>query len=225
MKQSILVAALSAFLLSLTTTANAQIFYSCGSCQSYYQRPRLFPRLFNCGACMTTGSRLSCGYQPMTTTSPCSSCHTNSSRSTNSCSVEEEAPTYTAPNCADGSCEYVPTENGNVEIETYKTRRTLLDRLNAARERFGLPSLVLDQSLESGASIQASICSRSGRLVHAYGVAEILAQNSSDFDGAVNQWLNSPAHRSLLLSAGFRRCGIGLVRDGYGRSWYAVQFR
>lgn len=218
MKQSILVAALSAFLLSLTTTANAQIFYTCGPCQACAQRPRLFPRLVwnyysagnfsttrsNCGACATRSASQTC--------------------SDGSCSVHTETEP-SCDGCEGGSCEYVPTESGNVEVEKYTARRTLLDRLNAARERFGLHSLVLDQSLESGASVQASICSRSGRLVHAYGVAEILAQNSSDFDGAVNQWLNSPAHRSLLLSGGFRRCGIGLVRDGYGRSWYAVQFR
>lgn len=218
MKQSILVAALSAFLLSLTTTANAQIFYSCSSCQAYAQRPRLFPRLF--WNCYPSGNF-------STTHSACGACATRSASSTcsgGSCSVQTETEP-SCDSCAGGSCEYIPTENGNVEVEKYTASRTLLDRLNAARDRFGLPSLVLDQTLESGASIQASICSRSGRLVHAYGVAEILAQNSSDFDGAVNQWLNSPAHRSLLLSGGFRRCGIGLVRDAYGRSWYAVQFR
>ena len=224
MKRLFFAVALAAF-LTVPSVANAQCFQyrSCGSCQYYYQRPRLFPRLFSWTSCTT---RASYACQNSTTSSPCSSCPSDSSCAGGNCSVESEsAPSYSAPTCSDGSCEYVPSESGNIPVEGYAQRRTLIDRLNAARARFSLPALAFDQSLESGASIQASICSRSGRLVHAYGVAEILAQNSSDFDGAVNQWLNSPAHRALLLSGSFRSCGIGIVRDGYGRSWYAVQFR
>lgn len=219
MKRLFFAVALAAF-LTVPSVANAQCFQyrSYGSCQYYYQRPRLFPRLFR--NCYPVGNF-------STPRSACGTCATRSASPTcsdGSCSVPTE-PEPSCENCEGGSCEYVPSEAGNIPVEDYAQRRTLIDRLNATRARFRLPALAFDQSLESGASIQAGICSRSGRLVHAYGVAEILAQNSSDFNGAVAQWLNSPAHRALLLSGSFRSCGIGIVRDGYGRSWYAVQFR
>lgn len=228
MKKIFFIVALATF-LSVPSVVLAQCFQykTCGSCQ-YYQRQRFVPRLIVWSPCTTTGSPRSYASQATTTSSPCSNCPSNASCSTDSCSGESEAPSYTAPSCSDDSCdscEYVPSAAGNIPVERRDQQLTLIERLNAARARFSLPALTFDQSLESGASIQASICSRFGRLVHGYGVAEILAQNTSDFDVAVVQWLKSPAHRALLLSGSFRRCGIGVVRDDYGRVWYAVQFR
>lgn len=102
---------------------------------------------------------------------------------------------------------------------------TLLSAINSIRTRYGLHSLVLDSQLESGSYKQANYCSRIGRLQHASGVAEILAQNHQGLETAINQWLNSPGHRSLLLSGSFRYAGVAVVRDHYGRVWCAVQFR
>lgn len=101
----------------------------------------------------------------------------------------------------------------------------LLASANAVRARFGLPALSLDTGLEQGAARQTKICASSGTLIHGYGVAEILAQNSQGFETALNQWLNSPGHRALLLSPNFRVAGASIYRDSYGRVWCAMQFK
>ena len=102
---------------------------------------------------------------------------------------------------------------------------SLITAINSVRARYGLGALISDARLESGSYYQASFCSRLGRLQHASGVAEILAQNNQGIETAINQWLNSPGHRALLLSGSFRYAGVAVVRDNYGRVWCAVQFR
>ena len=208
MKQSILVAALTAFLLSLSLqTANAQVFQK-GACYSTgYCRVGLFPRLGLFSRC-----RFTTYAQPTPST----------------LTTTPEKVEFT-PNCSGGTCvvdpipdgEYIPTDEGNVPVG----RKTLLDIVNATRARYGLRALTVDANLERGAIAQATFCSQIGGLRHAGDVAEILAQNTSDFSGAIAQWLNSPAHFAILTSSRYTRCGIGVVRDRYGRVWHAVQFR
>lgn len=106
---------------------------------------------------------------------------------------------------------------------TASTVASFLTRLNAVRARYGLAALKLDATLEAGAQRQAAFCSQTGALIHG-NAAEILAQNGSGFDVALDQWLASPAHRALLLG-GYTRAGVGVRVDSYGRAWYAVRFR
>lgn len=109
--------------------------------------------------------------------------------------------------------------------EVVKRVATLLDVANATRARYGLPALKLDTNLEAGSQYQASFCSRIGGLQHAAGYAEILAQNYQGIETALNQWINSPAHRALLLNGAYRFAGVGMVRDASGRVWCAMRFR
>ena len=99
----------------------------------------------------------------------------------------------------------------------------LLTRLNAVRARYGLAALKLDATLEAGAQRQAAYCSQTGALIHG-NAAEILAQNGSGFDVALDQWLASPAHRALLLGR-YTSAGVGVRVDSRGRAWCAVRFR
>ena len=101
----------------------------------------------------------------------------------------------------------------------------LLDRANATRASYGLPAFTYDETLEVGALNQAAYCSKVGTLVHGGGCAEILAQNSQGIETALNQWLQSPQHRAMLLNGCYRYAGVAVVRDGYGRSWCAMRFR
>lgn len=207
MKQSILVAALTVFVAFLANEANAQVFQK-GACYSTgYCRVQLFPRLSIFSRCRFT---------------------TYAQPSPSTLTTTPEKVEFT-PSCDGETClvdpvgreEYYPTDEGNVPVE----RKTLLEIVNATRARYGLRALTVDAVLERGAIAQATFCSQIGGLRHAGGVAEILAQNTSDFNGAIAQWLNSPAHFAILTSSRYTRCGIGVVRDGYGRVWHAVQFR
>lgn len=145
---------------------------------------------------------------------PCADCGYSTECSDGKCTLSD--PVEACGSCEGGSCSTASASCGSCA-------NALVDRLNATRARLGYSRFEFDATLERGASYQASVCRSYGRLIHAGGVAEILAQSSS-LDGAIQQWLASPPHRALLLS-GYRRAGVGVVRDGYGRSWFAVQFR
>lgn len=237
--------AVLAFTLS-TSTANAQIFQ--------LRIPCIFPRLTfrTCSPCSQGYSCSPCSQvanveyaprpcAPCSTCSPCScdpcsdgSCKIDETESEQLPAAPESSPSPCDP-CSGGTCTLTD------RVESYTTSRcsggtcsegsyscnscanALIDRLNATRARFGFARFEFDATLERSASYQASVCRSYGRLIHAGGVAEILAQSSS-LDGAIQQWLASPPHRALLLS-NYRRAGVGVVRDVYGRSWYAVQFR
>ena len=218
MKKIILIA-LAAFVLS-STTANAQFFRrayrSCygGSCASGYAG------YWTSGQCY--GSRA--------IAAPCER-------------VVETAPTTDAPikasdryypepceptvePCAPcGEYEPIKASSGTVYRSCPTVAKaTLLDRVNAFRAQYGLSALAYDSTLTGGAQYQAGFCAYRGALVHGSG-AEILAQNNQGIETALNQWLNSPAHRALLLNPSYRFGGVAVHRDGSGRVWCAMRFR
>ena len=188
-----------------------------------------------CSPCSTC-SQAPTACAPCSTCSPCAggSCKIEEAETEQLPAAPESAPSPCDP-CSGGTCTLTdPVENcttspcsgttcseGSCSVNS--CANALVERLNATRARLGYSRFEFDATLERGASYQASVCRSYGRLIHAGGVAEILAQSSS-LDGAIQQWLASPPHRALLLS-GYRRAGVGVVRDAYGRSWFAVQFR
>ena len=197
-----------------------------------------------CSPCSTC-SQAPTACAPCSTCSPCDggSCKIDEAEAEQLPAAPEQAPSPCDPcadcgystECSDGRCTLTdPVENcttsrcyggtgSQVSCSMGSCANALVERLNATRARLGYSRFEFDATLERGASYQASVCRSYGRLIHSGGVAEILAQSSS-LDGAIQQWLASPPHRALLLS-NYRRAGVGVVRDVYGRSWYAVQFR
>lgn len=139
----------------------------------------------------------------------------------------EQVTTDAEVTCESVTGEYCPTlqpcPTGACPLRTAQHVASLLDSVNAVRARYRLPALTLDASLESGARYQSQICAGSGCLIHG-SCAEILAQNTQGLETALNQWLNSPAHRALLLGS-YRYAGVAVYRDSYGRAWCAVKFR
>lgn len=103
-----------------------------------------------------------------------------------------------------------------------------LARVNSIRRQYGVRSLTLDAYLEQGCEAHANFMARYRVLQHAssgYGRGEIIAQNYSvGIETALNQWLNSPAHRSILLSPNAVSCGVAAKRDGYGCNWCVMRF-
>ena len=138
--------------------------------------------------------------------------------------------TTTIDGCVGGSCPIrtAAKATAGTAIQTVRnvaaTTRFLL-AANRIRAQYNLPALRADTALDSGCESQAAYCSRVGQLVHGGNNAEILAYNYSGFDAAIVQWLNSPAHRSLLLSGNYRAAGVAVVRGNDGRVWCAMRFR
>lgn len=196
LKQALFVAAATVFLSSLATAANAQCCAT--NCGAAYCRVGLFPRLGFFSRCRFT-------------------------------TYAHPRPFIMTPEKG----EYIPTDEGNVGVEEYREAKkknapiasAFLAAANRIRARHGLPALTCDANLDAGCQYQARICQNSGALIHGSGVAEILAYNWSGFDAALAQWLNSPAHRALLLSRSYRTAGVAVVRGADGRVWCAMRFR
>ena len=250
MKKIILIA-LAAFVLS-STTANAQLFRrayrSCyGSCASGYAgywtgqcygsrafytspapcqavetvepcaptttAPRVWSEVFDgnyCAPCEKIQTVQPCEPVKTSTPTPCESCGEYEPIATNSGAIVYQS-------CPTGAC---PLQAATTVAKV----ATLLDRVNALRAQYGLSALAYDSTLTGGAQYQAGFCASRGALVHGSG-AEILAQNSQGLETALNQWLNSPAHRALLLNPSYRFGGVAVHRDGSGRVWCAMRFR
>ena len=85
-----------------------------------------------------------------------------------------------------------------------------VNELNALRRRYGLRAVQIDIVLTEGAEAHSQHQAARGQIYHAPGcVAEVVAQNlSAVISEALRQWLNSPPHRSLILSAQFTRVGV-----------------
>lgn len=241
MKKIILIA-LAAFVLS-STTANAQLFRracarSCygGSCQTAYRSGYAYASGYwtgqyyggSCAPCErvvetapTTDAPIEASetfdrYYPEPcepTVEPCAPIETTTPAP---CGEYEPTSGTVYRSCPTGAC---PLKNGAGSAVA-----TLLDRVNAFRAQYGLSALAYDSTLTGGAQYQAGFCAYRGALVHGSG-AEILAQNNQGIETALNQWLNSPAHRALLLNPSYRFGGVAVHRDGSGRVWCAMRFR
>jgi len=113
---------------------------------------------------------------------------------------------------------------------------SLLDEVNQARRAHGLRPLVFSRSLAKAATAHAHALAVSGQFTHAWpsngkvfgnwirsfyspsgfrawSVGENLLWASPGFSppNAVQQWLNSPVHRRVMLTPGWRELGIGVV--------------
>lgn len=101
----------------------------------------------------------------------------------------------------------------------------ILSYANSIRARYGLRPLALDINLQQGSTQHCKFMASWGRLQHASGYAEIIAMNSVSYNYAFSQWLNSPAHRNILLSSYYTRAGFSSCRDGRGVWWSTMRFR
>lgn len=103
---------------------------------------------------------------------------------------------------------------------------SILHAMNSVRARHHLPALKPSRPLRRAASNHSSAMARSGVLTHgafeqrlshyvsSRMLGETLAWTSSRCSGRmiVRMWLNSPPHRHILLTRGFRRAGVGVSR-------------
>lgn len=157
-------------------------------------------------ACVPVESVPACG---AVETTPCETCGEYAPIKTEEGLVYRSCP---------GACPLKTARNAVASVSR------LLDALNATRARYGLHALSYDSTLTGGSQYQASYCASRGALIHGSG-AEVLAYNNEGVETALRQWLNSPAHRALLLSPNFTRGGIAIHRTSSGRVYVAARFR
>lgn len=121
----------------------------------------------------------------------------------------------------------------------------VLAELNRIRARADLPQVVSDRRLSRTAAAHSRDMARNGYFAHgawgsrvakasgsAAAVGEVLGwlgrtTPRSEAERVVRGWLDSPAHRAVLLDGGFRRVGIGRARgplNGIDAAIYTVDW-
>lgn len=102
-----------------------------------------------------------------------------------------------------------------------------VNELNALRRRYGLRPVQIDIVLTNGAEAHSQHQAARGQIYHAPGCgAEVVAQNwSNGISEALRQWINSPPHRSLILSASFTRVGVGVCKTEIGANYCTIRLR
>lgn len=102
-----------------------------------------------------------------------------------------------------------------------------VSELNALRRRYGLRPVQIDIVLTEGAEAHSQHQAARGQIYHAPNCgAEVVAQNwSNGISEALRQWLESPPHRSLILSASFTRVGVGVCKTEIGANYCTIRLR
>ena len=247
MKRSILIAALTSFFMSLSLSpVNAQILRlpcaggNCYRSARIVQNTRVYApysyrqaveRLDTAQAVAPCDAAVEVETIPEPTVEPCAP-------------VEAVEPCGPVADC-DTVDEYIPTDAGNICVggtcpirtavkasanavkataQTVAASARWLLSVNKTRARYGLAPLTGAADLDIGCETVAANCAATGTLTHGAGY-EILAFNYSGIDAACGQWLNSPAHRALLLSPNFKAAGVAVVKAADGRFYCVVKFR
>ncbi|MDC9823530.1 CAP domain-containing protein [Devosia sp. ZB163] len=118
------------------------------------------------------------------------------------------------------------------------TQGGILEAINAARAANGKPPLRYNAKLESAARAQANLMASKDTLSHNLGTTLRQRTDKAGYDGAVGEnvaggqktldqaiagWLDSPAHRSTLLSTKFEEFGLAVATvPGDRKSRYRV---
>jgi uncharacterized protein YkwD len=132
------------------------------------------------------------------------------------------------------------------QAATKKASRTageqqVLVLLNEIRQQHGLSSFTASDQLRNAARFHSADMLARGyfehdsaneawdvrvnRYVKAPMVGEDLAWGTGSYgtpEGIVSQWMHSPTHRAIILTAGLKRVGIGLVTGTFDGSAGAV---
>lgn len=203
-----------------------------GNCARVYYAP-IMPRYQTVQPCQAVQQVAPCQAQPVAEPEACAPvatiepCAPVETCATETCEPSAESVLKIKDECV-GACPLRSAAKAAVKTATAPVRAVanLLASANATRARYGLPALQYDESLTVGANYGANYCARAGQVCHVPGCGyEIVAMNGQGIETAVNQWLDSPPHRALLLNGRFRYAGVSVVRDRHGRAWCSMRFR
>lgn len=137
---------------------------------------------------------------------------------------------------AAGCSTYIP--EGNTRPQQL-SRATILSKINGARVANGRDPLSYSATLARAAQTHARLMASRGELSHSLGgtlrervtaagytgaVGENLAGGQRTLEGAIKGWLESPGHRSTLLSSRFTEFGLSVAsgRGELGVYWAMI---
>lgn len=111
----------------------------------------------------------------------------------------------------------------------------LLEGHNASRAEKGLEPLALDERLCAYAQRHAERMASKGHLVHSSmsslagvlgdgNVAENIAWGQNSEEEVCRAWMNSPGHRTNIMSKRYRKVGFGVKEDERGKKYWCAVF-
>lgn len=111
------------------------------------------------------------------------------------------------------------------DFEFYQIELNIISKTNRERERFGLAKLTVDKKLMQQARRHANWMARNRVLRHGRDiVAENIAMGQSTSTEAVQDWMNSPGHRSNILAPKHSTIGVAAYKAADGRIYWCQQF-
>lgn len=130
-----------------------------------------------------------------------------------------------AIHCLVAVCTIVGLGAHNAEAADAYTSNPTIQRLhqltNAHRARMGLPALALNPAMCAQAQQHANWMASTGSMTHSnMGYAEIIFMGPANADGAINGWIYSPSHHSIMLSG--REVGFGYQNYNGRPSWVGI---
>lgn len=173
-----------------------------------------------------------CSYRCATTSASCKACSNYKSRSVcsgDSCSVNtvSDAPKYaleTPNNCATcfgKTCSTCAT-NVCVDCDLSEIERELIAEANRVRGRFVLK---FDATVNARSQYNSQCQAERRQLGHFTGDAnEIAGMGYASAKAAIQGWLNSPAHRAILLRSNYTKVGASVKRGSNGVLYWTMNF-
>ncbi|HZZ29311.1 MAG TPA: CAP domain-containing protein [Pirellulales bacterium] len=118
------------------------------------------------------------------------------------------------------------TDAGNVKIpKLYEVEQQMIQQTNSQRAKYGLPPLLVDQSLEKTARTHTIWMTNNRTLQHSTdNIGENIAMGQRTTDEAVSDWMASPGHRANILNTSYKRTGVAAYRTPDGTIYWCQQF-
>jgi uncharacterized protein YkwD len=113
----------------------------------------------------------------------------------------------------------------NDSSKLYEVEKQMLEQTNAKRAKYGLPPLVLDQSLEKTTRSHAVWMTNTRNFEHSHiNVGENIAEGQRTPTEAFTDWMNSPGHRANILNSSYKRTGVAAYQTPDGTIYWCQQF-
>ena len=100
----------------------------------------------------------------------------------------------------------VPLEN--YAGPTLDVEKSLVERTNIERARFGLLPLILDPILQLRARRHTAWMARNGSMTHSNEGRENIGMGQGDSAAIISAWMNSSGHRANILAPGITKIGV-----------------
>lgn len=99
----------------------------------------------------------------------------------------------------------------------------MLANVNASRQQYGLPALVIEPTIQQATRAWAQYMATNHTMHHASGVRENIAMGQRDTQSVHNTWMNSGGHRATILAYGVKYLGVSGYVSSSGTIYWCMR--